>query len=121
MQKLICHQCLYLLTLILLIIKSMVRAENLQLQTIGKDRTELILPLRQICVGVPWTNIVWIHVHDNEETSRQVAIETLTQIQQGCLLDLHHNGQREISVNNSNLNYQFDPNRILLLQDVSLL
>ncbi|WP_239373143.1 hypothetical protein [Snodgrassella gandavensis] len=71
-----------------------------------------VIAFTQTCAGAPWPNIVWIHVHDNEETARQTALHALSQIQQGCLLDLRHGGNREVSVQNSQVSYQFDPNRI---------
>jgi hypothetical protein len=76
------------------------------------DSPIMALPVTQTCTGIPWKNIVWVHLHDNEETSRQTALQALNQIQQGCLLDLRHGGSREIKVQNYQVNYQFDPNRI---------
>ena len=71
-----------------------------------------ILPVTQTCTGTPWQHIVWVHVHDNEETARQTALMALNQIQQGCLLDFRHGGSREIRIQTNEVNYHFDPNRI---------
>ncbi|PIT55094.1 hypothetical protein BHC44_02700 [Snodgrassella alvi] len=76
------------------------------------DSPVMVLPVSQTCAGAPWPNIVWVHVHDNEETARQTVLHALRQIQQGCLLDLRHGGSREISIHNNQVSYQFDPNRI---------
>jgi hypothetical protein len=113
MKKKVTHY-FYLYIVLLL---SIVSSPNVLAETMASGNSTpadpvMALPVAQICAGTPWPDIVWIHVHDNEETARQTAVQTLSQIQQGCLLDLRHDGSREISIQNNQANYHFDPNRI---------
>ncbi|NUE67345.1 hypothetical protein [Snodgrassella sp. ESL0253] len=101
------------IAMLLLFVSSLpIYAEILASDIPVSDNPVMVLPVTQICAGAPWPNIVWIHVHDNEETARQTALHALRQIQQGCLLDFRHGGNREVSIQNSQVSYQFDPNRI---------
>lgn len=113
MKKKITHSLYPYIALLLSFVSPLpIYAETLASDILVSDNPVIALPVTQICAGAPWPNIVWIHVHDNEETARQTALHALSQIQQGCLLDLRHGGNREVSVQNSQVSYQFDPNRI---------
>lgn len=105
----------YCLALIFLFITNQTGAQSSDYQAEDGQNQQIVLPVRQICAGKPWPQIVWIHVHDDEQTARQVAIQTLDNLEQGCLVDLPHGGQREISIKNINVSYHFDPNRIFTI------
>ena len=116
MQKQLLPFYHHLIIIIFTFFTLQIAAEPLKEQLFTEQKDQQILPLKNICSGSPWANIVWIHVHDDEETAREVALQTLSHLQQGCLLDLQHGGSRDIYVQNADISYHFDPNRIFTQQ-----
>lgn len=112
MHKLFYPRIYYFIGLIIGLLSIETKAEIDKFPANADESRQIVLPVRQICMGNPWSNIVWIHLHDDEETSRQVALQKLSDLRQGCLIDLPHGGRREISINNAKVSYSFDPNRI---------
>ena len=112
MQKITFYIYQYFFLLLLIVIGLPVYAEDSVSDTFNIIGQAKILPVTQTCAGNPWPDIVWVHVHDNEETARQAALLTLNQIKQGCLVDFRHDGSREISIKKAEVSYHFDPNRI---------
>lgn len=112
MHKLSYLRIYYFIGLIIGLLSIEIRAEIDKSQIDPDESWQIVLPIRQICMGKPWSKIVWIHLHDDEETSRQVALQKLSALRQGCLIDLPHGGRREISINTPKVSYSFDPNRI---------
>lgn len=112
MQKITFYIYHYFFLLLLIVIGLPVHAEDSVSDIFNITGQAKILPVNQTCAGDPWQHIVWVHVHDNEETARQAALLTLNQIKQGCLVDFRHDGSREISIQTAEVSYHFDPNRI---------
>lgn len=75
-----------------------------------------ITPLFQViraCGGTPWPNVVWVHVHENETTSWQVAQAVLAEQHMGCVYGLQHGGSRNVvAIGDHGRHYRFDPNRM---------
>src|SRR5690606_17928368 len=57
------------------------------------------------------TSIVYINMHDNEQTSVKAARIVLEQ-RGGTLIKIHNRGQRVIYFRLNGIRYGFDPNRI---------
>ena len=112
MHKLFYLRIYYIIGLIIGLLSIETKAEISKFPADADESRQIVLPVSQICMGNPWSNIVWIHLHDDEETSRQVALQKLSDLRQGCLIDLPHGGRREISINTAKVSYSFDPNRI---------
>jgi hypothetical protein len=82
-------------------------AEN-STKDIGIGRTNV-----QLCsYGNPNSDIVYVNMHDNENTSVKVARKLISQGYGGHLLELKAQGRREITFEHSGQEFKFDPNRI---------
>lgn len=57
------------------------------------------------------SSLIIVHVHDNEETAKQVAQEVLSK-KGGLLLSINNNKERNVSFQYGSVQYKFDPNRI---------
>lgn len=72
-----------------------------------------LFQVKQACAGKPWRDVAWVHVHENETTSWQVAQAVLAQQGMGCVYGLQHGGSRNVVVTDNNGKpHQFDPNRM---------
>lgn len=90
--------------------------------TIAASNTPLTVPsaplfqVTEACFGRPWPHVVWVHIHENEYTSWQVAQAVLAQ-QGGCVYGLQHGGSRNVMVKSDDgRHYRFDPNRMFTQQ-----
>lgn len=60
----------------------------------------------------PQSAVVFVNVHENENTSVAAAKQVLDSMRQYCLVELQFNKKRLINFNLNRKNYSIDPNRI---------
>lgn len=84
--------------------------QNLRLNIIqlGDDARVILAP---VCIK-PLPGIWFVHVHEDENTAVQAALEFIDSVAEGCFITLQHGMGRNISFNMGNTKYTFDPNRI---------
>ncbi|MDI9819727.1 MULTISPECIES: protein tyrosine phosphatase [unclassified Legionella] len=92
----------YLVCLLLILINSLVYAENYPV----KLGTTQVIILKQAGRGK-----TFIHLHQNETTALQAA-KTYINREGGTLITLKHTGERNIVFYLKHVRYEFDPNRI---------
>jgi hypothetical protein len=84
--------------------------QNLRLNIIqlGDDARVILAP---VCIK-PIPGVWFVHVHEDENTAVQAAMEFIDSLGEGCFVTLKHGMGRNISFNMGNTRYTFDPNRI---------
>ncbi len=76
------------------------------------------IPLGDIKVAVnaycykPSSNVIFIHVHEDEKTAKTAAMEFLDSVQYGCFVTLNHGKGRNIEYGIQDKKYKIDPNRM---------
>lgn len=87
---------------------TMDQAYRLNIVPLGDDARVILAP---VCAN-PLPGIWFVHLHEDESTAVQAALEFIDSLQQGCFVTMQHGMGRNISFSMSNLKYTFDPNRI---------
>ncbi len=75
---------------------------------LGEDTRVIILPICKKKIPGIW----FVHVHEDESTAAEAAIEFIDSTGAGCFVTLKHGMGRNISFNLKGKTYKFDPNRI---------
>jgi hypothetical protein len=81
---------------------------KLYLVGLGEDTRVIIMPICKKKLPGIW----FVHVHEDENTAADAAIEFIDSIGAGCFVTLKHGMGRNISFNLNGKTYKFDPNRI---------
>lgn len=88
---------------------STVNAEmKLYLIALGEDTRVIVMPLCKKKLEGTW----FVHVHEDEATAADAAIEFIDSTGIGCFVTLKHGMGRNISFNQGGKTYKFDPNRM---------
>lgn len=81
---------------------------KLYLVALGDDTRVIVMP---VCKK-KMDGIQFIHVHEDEATAAEAAIEFIDSAGTGCFVTLKHGMGRNISFNQGGKTYKFDPNRM---------
>jgi hypothetical protein len=75
---------------------------------LGEDTRVIVMPVCKNKMAGIWL----VHVHEDESTAADAALEYIDSTGVGCLVTLKHGMGRNISFNMKGKTYKFDPNRI---------
>lgn len=81
---------------------------GLNILNLGEDTRVVITP---VCQN-PLPGIWFVHVHEDESTAIQAAIEWIDSARTGCFVTLKHGMGRNIGFTSKGTTYKFDPNRM---------
>ncbi len=81
---------------------------KLNIIPLGDDTRVILAP---VCTK-PMPGVWFVHVHEDENTAVQAAMEFIDSLQKGCFVTMKHGMGRNISFTLHSIKYTFDPNRI---------
>jgi hypothetical protein len=81
---------------------------RLNIIQLGDDARVILAP---VCVN-PMPGVWFIHVHEDENTAVQAAMEFIDSVKEGCFVTMQHGMGRNVSFNMGKTKFTFDPNRI---------